>query len=262
MTIPTDSAPPSHADAVAALIATNRRRRRIRRWVAIGTLPLTLAGLLFVGKLLSMYAYAHQSITSYVVGDYSGATTAAQGQEFLNWFEPFTAPYNVGTALAGSEDLSGARSKLEAALPLASGLQVCAVRVNLAIVIERSGDAAVGDGDGVGGAELYAEALLITAETPDECRTPEADEQSPDPERSMTETLEGLEDRLQEKQQQTPPPDQEDGESEEPEEPQEEPQPGQDELDELQERLEQGAEEREQNQDGDDAPSGGTDRPW
>ena len=57
------------ADAAAALLASNRRRRSIRRWVAIGTLPLTLAALLFVGKMLSMYAYAHQSITSYVIGD-------------------------------------------------------------------------------------------------------------------------------------------------------------------------------------------------
>src|SRR3954453_12747208 len=94
---------PTQTDAAAALIAANRRRRRIRRWVIIGTLPLTLAALLFVGKLLSMYAFAHQAITSYVVDDYAGSKTAAERQEFLNWFEPYKAPYNVGTALAGSE---------------------------------------------------------------------------------------------------------------------------------------------------------------
>jgi len=247
-------------DAAAALLATNRRRRSIRRWVAIGTLPLTLAALLLVGKMLSMYAYAHQSITSYVVGDYSGSTTAAQGQEFINWFEPFKAPYNAGTALAGAEDLEGARAKLEQALPLAHGLEVCAVRVNLAIVIERQGDAAVTAGDGPEAAELYGEGLLITAETPEECNSEDADSQSPDPDRSMSDTLDGLEDRLQEKQrqsqQQTPPPD--DGEE------QEEPsQPDQGKLDELQDKLDQGAEEREQNQQGnEETPGGGTDKPW
>src|SRR5690606_3029043 len=46
---------PTRADAAAALLAANRRRRSIRRWIAIGTLPLTLAALLFAGKLLSMY---------------------------------------------------------------------------------------------------------------------------------------------------------------------------------------------------------------
>lgn len=246
-------------DAAAALIAANRRRRSIRRWVAIGTLPLTLAALLLVGKMLSMYAFAHQAITSYVVDDYAGATGAARGQEFLNWFEPYKAPYNVGTALAGAEDLDGARAKLEEALPLAHGLEVCPVRVNLAIVIERMGDAAVAEGDGAAGAELYREALLLTAETPEECNSPEADEQSPDPDRSMSDTLEDLEDRLQEKQQQTqqppPPPEDEEGEREQ--------QPGQDQLDELQERLEQGTEERDQHQQGDeDGPGGGTDKPW
>lgn len=253
---------PTPTDAAAALLAANRRRRLIRRWVAIGTLPLTLAALLFVGKLLSMYAFAHQAVTTYVVGDYSGSTTAAEGQEFLNWFEPFKAPYNVGTALAGSEELDGARANLEEALPLASGLEVCAVRVNLAIVIERQGDAAVDGGNGPGGAELYGEALLITAETPEECNSEEADSQSPDPDRSMSDTMDDLEDRLQEKQQQAqeqqPQPD-EGEEGEEQEQPQ---QPDQNKLDELQDKLDQGAEEREQNQGDEDGPGGGTDKPW
>lgn len=247
----------TNADAASALIASNRRRRSIRRWVAIGTLPLTLAALLFVGKVLSMYAFAHQSITSYVADDFAGSTASAQGQEFINWFQPFVAPYNVGTALAGSEDLDGARAKLEEALPLAHGLEVCAVRVNLAIVIERQGDVAVTMGDGAAAAELYGEALLITAETPEECNSEEADQQSPDPDRSMGDTLDDLEDRLQEKQKQPPPSEEEEDEREQPS------QPDQDKLDELQNKLDQGAEEREQNQQGDDdGPGGGTDKPW
>lgn len=246
------------ADAAAALLAANRRRRSIRRWVVIGTLPITLAALLFAGKLLSMYGFAHQAISTYVVGDYSGSTAAAQGQEFLNWFEPYKAPYNVGTALAGAEELDGARSKLEEALPLASGLEVCAVRVNLALVIERQGDAARGDGDGPGAAQLYGEALRVTAETPEECHSDEADSQSPDPNRDMSDTLDELSDRLQEKQQQTEQPQTpDDGEGQE--QPQ---QPDQDKLDELQDKLEQGAEERQQNQGDEGGPGGGTDKPW
>ncbi|MGP6169706.1 tetratricopeptide repeat protein [Microbacterium sp. A196] len=256
--IPTISEPvEGQADAAAALLAANRRRRRIRRWVLIGTLPLTLAALLFVGKLLSMYGFAHQAISTYVVGDYSGSTSAAQSQEFLNWFEPYKAPYNLGTALAGAEELDAARSKLEEALPLASGLEVCAVRVNLALVIERQGDAARADGDGPGSVQLYGEALKVTAETPEECDSEEADQQSPDPDRSMSDTLGELQDRLQEKQQQSDQQQNPDRGDE-----QQQTQPNQDKLDELQKKLEQGAEERQQNQGDEDGPGGGTDKPW
>lgn len=254
------TAPPITSDtrtAAAALLASNRRRRRIRRWIAIGTLPLTLAALLFVGKLLSMYAYAHQAITAYVVDDYSGSEASARGQEFLNWFEPYKAPFNVGTALAGSEQLPEARAKLEEALGLATDLEVCGVRINLALVIERMGDAARADGDGEGAATLYAEALTVTIETPEECNSEEAQEQSSDPQRDMGDTLEDTEQRLTEKQQQQqqPPPE------EQPQE-QEEPQPSDDKLQELQDKLDQGTQERDQQQDGDDPGSSGTDKPW
>lgn len=263
MTTDVTTIEPTTADAAAALIASNRRRRSIRRWVAIGSIPFVLAGLLLSGKILSMYAFAHQSITSYIVGDYSGSTAAAEGQEFLNWYEPFKAPYNVGTSLAGSEELDAARAKLEESLTLAHGLEVCAVRVNLSIVVERMGDAALTDGDGPGAATLFGEALQITAETPEECSSEEAQNQSPDPDRSMGDTLDEQKDRQQEKQQQaeqqsSPPED----EGEEGEEPQPQ-QPDQEKLDELQEKLEQGAEERDQQPGDEDDGSGSlTEKPW
>ncbi|WP_431807740.1 hypothetical protein [Microbacterium paraoxydans] len=247
-----------HDDTAAAVLRSHRRRRRLRRWVAIGTLPLTLAALLFVGKILSMYAFAHQAITSYVVDDFAGAESAARGQEFLNWFEPYKAPYNVGTALAGAEELPAARSELERALDLASGLEVCAVRINLAIVVERMGDAARADGDGAAAAELYGEALTLTVETPEECRSEEAQQQSPDPQRDMSDTLDGAEDRLKQKQQEQ----QEQSQGEEGEQPQQqEPQPSEDKLQDLQEKLNQGTQERDQQQGGDPGGSD-ADKPW
>lgn len=243
------------AAAAARLLASNRRRRRIRRWVVIATLPLTLAALLFVGKLLSMYAYAHQSITAYVADDFAGAEASARGQEFLNWFEPYKAPFNVGTALAGAEKLPEARAALEESLDLATGLEVCGVRINLALVIERMGDAARSDGDGAAAAELYGEALTVTSEMPAECDSEEAQEQSSDPDRDMQQSREDLEERLKQKQQQTPPEEQE-------QEPQEqEPQPSDDQLEDLKEQLEQGTQERDQQQ-GDDGGGSGTDKPW
>jgi hypothetical protein len=247
------------SEAAAALLASNRRRRRIRRWIAIGTLPLTLAALLFVGKILSMYAFAHQSVTNYVIDDYAGSESAARGQEFLNWFEPYKAPFNVGTALAGAEELEKARAKLEEALELAQGLEVCSVRINLALVIERMGDAARSDGDGAAAAELYGEAFTITSEMPAECNSDEAEQQSSDPERDMQQSKEGLEDRLKQKQQdQQPPPEQQEPPQNEP---QQDPPPSQEKLDDLKEKLEQGTQERDQ-QRGEDGGGGGTDKPW
>lgn len=250
----------SGADAASALLASNRRRRRIRRWIAIGTLPMTLAALLFVGKLLSMYAFAHQSISAYVADDYAGSESSARGQEFLNWFEPYKAPFNVGTALAGAEKLPEARAKLEESLELAHGLEVCTVRINLALVIERQGDAARADGDGAAAAQFYGEALTITSETPEECNSEEAQKQSSDPDRDMQQTKEDTEDRLKQKQQEQQ--QQQQPEEEKPEEQQPEPQPSEEKLDELKEKLEQGQQERDQRQDGEDGGGSGTDKPW
>lgn len=244
-------------DAAAALLRSNRRRRSIRRWVAIGTLPLTLAALFFVGKLLSMYAFAHQAVTAYVVDDYAGSEASARGQEFLNWFEPYKAPFNVGTALGAAEQLPDARAKLEEALDLATGLEVCGVRINLALVVERMGDAARADGDGATAAQLYGEALTITVETPEECNSDEAQEQSSDPERDMSDTLEGTEERLKQKQQEQ----EQEPQPEEPQPEEEEPQPSDDKLEDLQDKLEQGTQERDQQQ-GDEPGGTGTDKPW
>lgn len=250
------------ADAAAALLAANRRRRSIRRWIAIATLPLTLAALFFVGKLLSMYAFAHQSISSFVVGAYAESEAAARGQDWLNWFEQFKAPYNIGTALAGGDQLAQARAELEEALPLAQGMEVCYVRINLSLVMERMGDAAQAEGKAADAAALYGEALQMTVETPEECNSDSAQEQSPDPNRDMSDTLEQNEQRQQEKQQnsqQQQNPDQGEGG----EQPQDEPQPSPGDLEDIEDKLNQGAEEREQQlDDGEGGGSGGTDKPW
>jgi len=252
---------PTDADAAAALLAANRRRRRIRRWIAIGTLPLTLAALLFVGKLLSMYAFAHQSISSFIGGGYAESEQAARGQDVANWFEQFKAPYNIGTALGGAEELAEARAELERALPLAEGLDVCFVRINLSLVIERQGDAAQADGDAAQAAEFYGEALQITVETPEECSSEDAQDQSPDPNRDMSDTLDDNQQRQQEKQQSQQDPEQ----GEQPQQPEEgeQDQPSQSDLDDIEDRLNQGAQEREEQlDDGDGGAGGGTDKPW
>ena len=248
------------------LIELNRRRKRIRTWVGIALLPVAIVGLAFSAKFLSMYAFAHQSISSFVADDYAASEQAARGQGWANWFDSFRAPYNLGTALGGAENLSDARAAHEEALPLATGLDVCPVRINLSLVIERMGDAAQAEGDAARAAELYGEALEITVDTPEECDSEDAQDQSPDPSRDMSDQLDQQQDRQQQKQQQqqdSSPPDQGDGDEGGESEQQQEG-PSDDELGEIEDRLGEGAEDRE-NQLGDrgeSGGSGGTDKPW
>jgi len=254
----------SNEDAAHALLAGNRRRRVVRRWIAWGSLPLLLAAALFVGKIVSLYAFAYQSIVSYVAGDYTGSVSAAEGLNPANWFEPYKAPFDQGVGLAESGKLAAGQKKFEESLKLAHGLEVCAVRFNLALVLEREGDAAADTQDHVTALEFYAQALQVNADRPKECDSKQAQEQSPDPQRDMSQSNKDQQDRLQQKQQ-----DQQQQNSQQKPDPQkpdqqQPPQPDQGKLDELQKKLQQGEQERQQNQQGgqDDGGSSGTDKPW
>jgi len=242
----------------AAVLRANRRRRLARRVAVIAATPILVLVLLLVVKLLSMYAFAYQSAAAYAAGDFPGTVQAARGQEPLNFFEPYKAPFNVGVGLTGSGDLAGARAAFEESLALAHGLEQCAVRVNLAIVIERQGDLAATGGDREAARAAWQEALLVLLEAPEGCLTSEADAVSPDPDQSMPDTVTEEERRLREKLQEgsgvdeTTPPE----ETEQPETLDE------DELESIQEQLEEGIDERDEFLEGEDGYGSGTDRPW
>lgn len=238
----------------AAVLGRNRRRRRARLWIAVGTLPLTLAALALVVKLLSMVVFAQVAVTAYAAGDPAGTAQAARGQDWANWFEPYKAHYNAGVGLAASGALGEARTEFERALDLAEGLDACAVRFNLALTIEWIGDAADSSGDAAGAATAYTEALETITGMPDECRTPEADEASPDPDRTLADDADESERRLREKLQ-PPPPTGGEGEGDQPG-------PSESDLDELQRQLQEGTQDRDALDD--DGGGGGpeVDKPW
>ncbi|WP_292882152.1 hypothetical protein [Microbacterium sp.] len=252
-------------DVPSLLLAANRRRRAVRRWIAWCSLPLILVAVLFVGKLVSLYAFAYQSITAYVAGDYTGSVSAAENLNPANWFEPYKAPFDQGVGLAESGKLAAGQKKFEESLKLAHGLEVCAVRFNLALVLEREGDAAADDQDHVTALEFYARALQVNAERPKECDSEQAQQQSPDPQRDMSQSNKDQKDRLQQKQQDEQQKQQQDPQQnpDQKQDPQQ-PTPDPSKLDELQKKLQQGEQERQQNQqDGtDDGGSSGTDKPW
>jgi len=242
------------------ILRGNRRRRLVRRVALIVAAPLLVLVLALVVKVLSMYAFAYQSAAAYAAGNYAGTVSAAHGQEPFNVFEPYKAPFNVGVGLAGSGDLTGARAKFEEALGLAHGLEQCAVRVNLAIVIERIGDLALTEGDRAGARAAWQEALLVLLESPEGCPTPEADAVSPDPDQNMADTMTEEERRIREKLEDAPqePQDPEDGEElEQPETLDEE------QIEDIQDQLEDGIDERDEYLEGQqDGYGSGTDKPW
>lgn len=271
---PADTAPADagaqQRTAMQELVDGNRRRRRARMWAGIAAIPFAIVALLLVVKILSMYVFAHQAVRSFVASDYDATVAAARWQGPLNWFEPYKAPYNLGTGLAELGQLDDARRALEDAVPLAPGLEVCAVRYNLGTVVERQGDEATGDGEIDRGQELYQEALQILAENPEECRSEAADDESPDRQRPTGESLDELERRIleklqQEQDQQDQGEGEDDGESDggEGDQSPEDEGPSDSQLDELEEKLEDGAQERqEREQGGQDGAPGGADKPW
>lgn len=243
----------------ATLLHANRTRRRVRRILLLVSLPFLLAALAFCGKVLSMYAFAHQAASSYANGEFAATAQAARGQLLLNWFESYKAPFNLGVGLADAGDLAGARIAFEDSLGLATGLEQCAVRINLAIVHERTGDLALLAGDRIAAVAAWQEAVFVLQEAPEECDFPEAAEQTPDPSRTPGEEMDEQEERLREKLEDSA----EDPQPQDPNAPEQPQGPDDTELDELKDQLEQGAEDRQSHdQGGSEGDGGGTDRPW
>ena len=234
------------------------KRAQARRWIGVASIPVVLLALALVGKWLSMYVFAQGAVAAHVQENGPAGIEKSEKLEPFNWFETWKAPFDKGVGLADADRLTDARTSFEEALGLASGLDVCPVRTNLGLVIERMGDQArAADPDWA--KQLYNEALSNTLETPAECRSDEAREKSPDPSRDPDQELDDTEQRLREKLQDPPPP-------QEPEqEPDEQDQPDDDSLGDIEKRLQKGQRQRdEQQRQGEENGSsgGGVEKPW
>lgn len=263
-------APGAGNESAALFLERNRKKRKIRKWVGFGSIPVLLVAALLVAKLLSMYSAAHMSIASFITGDGSGVSRAAQWQYPLNYFEPFKAPFNNAIGHAANAQFTPARAEFEKALDLVTGLEECSVRVNLSITIERLGDLKDQAGDAYAAKKLYDEALVNLLGGPKDCQDDEkSKESSSDPERDMQEQRQQMEQRLEEKQEQQQQK-QESGEGEEePVDPEgeqggtEEQGPSQEKLDEIEQRLGQGERDRgDMGREDDPWSDYETDKPW
>lgn len=139
------------------------RRRRLLLWSA---LPVLLA-LALAAKLLAAAWFGGQAAGAFARNDAPAAETAASALAFANFLEPHKAPFAAGDALALRGDYAGARAAFEAALAGAPPEDECRVRVNLALSIERLGDAAAANIPEA--VRLFDEAADVVKASPDGC---------------------------------------------------------------------------------------------
>lgn len=147
--------------------AALRRRRRAMVW----GLPFSLVALLVAAKLISMVLVGQATVAKYEDADYEGALNSAQQQKILNVIEQWKAPYSTGTTYLQLGLNDEARAELESALPLAGGIDQCPVRSNLAIAIERQGDAMLDAGDSEGARDHWTQALAVLEQQPRNARS-------------------------------------------------------------------------------------------
>ena len=144
-------------------------RRRLLLWSA---LPVLLA-LLLAAKLLSAAWFSGQASAAFARGDAPAVASAAAVLGIANVLEPHKAPFAAGDALALRGDFAGARTAFEAALAAAPPADECRVRANLALSIERLGDAGSGGSGGTDGTDdgvrLLEEALAVVRAAPAGC---------------------------------------------------------------------------------------------
>lgn len=139
-----------------AVSAAKRRRRFI-----LFSIPFALVAAAFAAKLISMSVIADRTVALYSDADYEGSMNSAQQQKLVNILESWKAPYNTGTSMLQLGLLNEARTELEMALPMAEPPQQCPIRANLAITIERQGDARLAADDRDGAVALWQEALAV-----------------------------------------------------------------------------------------------------
>lgn len=159
-----------------------RRRRRLLLW----TSPLVVLGVVTGSKLLSMTAAAEVARTAVVLGNPEDALRASQTMLVANVVDPYKAPFAAGTATAAAATtpagLREAEALLREALALAEGTQTCAVRYNLALVLEAQGDAT---SDPAAAAALFDAARAVADAAPDACdRMPSVTSPAPEAEPS------------------------------------------------------------------------------
>lgn len=168
------------------------RRRRRRGHLMLWALPLAIVAGLFSLKLVHQHITAEMAVAAYLDGDAEGALNLASQLQYVNLVERWKPDYDIGTSLLELGALEDARGSFERALPLAAPAEQCPIRANLAITLEREGDAALAGGDTALAIEKYQQALVVIGEQDASCEQSTSNRSLDESEVRITEKLEEL----------------------------------------------------------------------
>ena len=146
-------------------------RLRMRKRLALWSLPFVLALALVSAKLLTMVALGDEAVHAYGSGNVTGTESAGQRLEFLNLIEPHKAPFARGDARVLAGDYDGARAAFEEALALAprDSRESCQIRVNLALSLEKLGQAAQTAGNNDVAKQYFDRVQQVVNDAPPGC---------------------------------------------------------------------------------------------
>lgn len=179
---------------------TDGQRRRWRKWMMIGAIPVAIAGTVLAVKFVATELSANATITAYDHRAYQESAEQTEPLFWWNFYEQWKAPYDKGTALAMSGSFDEARALLEEALTLhddPESVEYCINYINIVYVVEKQGDELREAGDRENANKLYYEALDLIEQAPPGCLEEPA-EHEPNTKQQLEESTPRIEAKIDE----------------------------------------------------------------
>lgn len=179
---------------------TDGQRRRWRKWMMIGAIPVAIAGTVLAVKFVATELSANATITAYDHRAYQESAEQTGPLFWWNFYEQWKAPYDKGTALAMSGSFDEARALLEEALTLhddPESVEYCINYINIVYVVEKQGDELREAGDRENANKLYYEALDLIEQAPPGCLEEPA-EREPNTKQQLEESTPRIEAKIDE----------------------------------------------------------------
>ncbi len=138
---------------------------------SLWSLPFLVVLALVATKLLTMVALGDEALKSYTAGNVTGTEDAGKRLGFLNLIEAHKAPFARGDARVLAGDYEGARAAFEESLALApkDSRESCQIRVNLALSLEKLGQAAQNAGNAAQAKQYFDRVQQVVNEAPPGC---------------------------------------------------------------------------------------------
>lgn len=249
--------PSSEPGAAPPTGRSDASRRRLRRILLIAFVPFAIAGMILSAKLFGLSPTAQSVIRSYDLGSFDRSVQQAEAMQSWNWFEPWIAYFDRGTAYAANGYYNEAVEDLEKAFDQAPADKRCDVAVNLSLSWELLGDSYVEQGLFAGAQKLYDTARAVIDAAGPECQGPDAPKNEEEG-RAAGQELSDAAERLAEKSDRSGAFQGDTGDPAAPADTQDQlDRLGQQDQDAADEKAEQQGQER-----GEDSQGGYTDKPW